>query len=49
MPLQFARMFFRAEKKRKLIADNRFAEVTAKAVVRRGRLSKGASRAYLVS
>ncbi len=32
--LQFARMFFRAAKKRKLIADNPFAEVTAKAVMR---------------
>lgn len=35
--LQFARMFFRAAKKRKLIADNPFAEVTAKAVLRQDR------------
>ncbi len=35
--LQFARMFFRAAKKRKLIADNPFAEVTAKAVMRQDR------------
>jgi len=35
--LQFARMFFRAAKKRKLIADNPFAEVSAKAVMRQGR------------
>ncbi len=32
--LQFARMFFRAAKKRKRIQDNPFAEVTAKAVMR---------------
>ena len=35
--LQFARMFFRAAKKRKLIADNPFAEVSAKAVMRQDR------------
>ncbi len=35
--LQFARMFFRAAKKRKLIADNPFAEVSAKAVLRQDR------------
>lgn len=35
--LQFARMFFRAAKKRKLIVDNPFAEVTAKAVLRQDR------------
>jgi len=35
--LQFARMFFRAAKKRKLIADNPFAEVTAKAAMKPGR------------
>ena len=31
--LQFARMFFRAAKKRKLVKDNPFAEVTAKAAL----------------
>ena len=31
--LQFARMFFRAAKKRKLVSSNPFAEVTAKAVI----------------
>jgi integrase len=35
--LQFARMFFRGAKKRKLIVDNPFAEVTAKAVLRQDR------------
>jgi len=35
--LQFARMFFRAAKKRKLIVDNPFADVTAKAVLRQDR------------
>jgi integrase len=35
--LQFARMFFKAAKKRKLIADNPFAEVSAKAVMRQDR------------
>ena len=35
--LQFARMFFRAAKKRKLIADNPFAEVSAKAVLQQDR------------
>ncbi|MEQ1905598.1 MAG: tyrosine-type recombinase/integrase [Pirellulaceae bacterium] len=35
--LQFARMFFRAAKKRKLIAENPFAEVSAKAVMRQDR------------
>lgn len=35
--LQFARMFFRAAKKRKLVADNPFAEVSAKAVLRQDR------------
>jgi integrase len=35
--LQFARIFFRAAKKRKLIADNPFAEVSAKAVMRQDR------------
>ncbi len=35
--LQFARMFFRAAKKRKLIADNPFAEVSANAVLRQDR------------
>jgi len=35
--LQFARMFFRSAKKRKLIADNPFAEVTAKAVMKADR------------
>ncbi len=35
--LQFARMFFRAAKKRKLMADNPFAEVTAQAVLRQDR------------
>ena len=35
--LQFARQFFRAAKKRKLIADNPFAEVTAKAVLKQDR------------
>ena len=35
--LQFARMFFRAAKKRNLIADNPFAEVSAKAVMRQDR------------
>jgi site-specific recombinase XerD len=33
--LQFARMFFRAARKRKLITDNPFAEVRAKAVVKK--------------
>lgn len=35
--LQFARMFFRAAKKRKLIAANPFAEVSAKSVIRQDR------------
>ena len=35
--LQFARMFFRAAKKRKLITENPFAEVSAKAVLRQDR------------
>ena len=35
--LQFARMFFKAAKRRKLIADNPFAEVSAKAVIRQDR------------
>jgi integrase len=35
--LQFARMFFRAAKKRKLIADNPFAEISAKAIMRQDR------------
>jgi len=35
--LQFARMFFKAAKRRKLIADNPFAEVSAKAVMRQDR------------
>ncbi len=35
--LQFARMFFRAAKKRKLVKENPFAEVTAKAVLRQDR------------
>ena len=35
--LQFARMFFKAAKRRKLIADNPFAEVSAKAVQRQDR------------
>jgi integrase len=35
--LQFARMFFRAARKHKLIAVNPFAEVTAKAVIRQDR------------
>lgn len=35
--LQFARMFFKAAKKRKLIANNPFAEVSAKAVMRQDR------------
>jgi len=35
--LQFARMFFRAAKKRKLIVDNPFAEVTAKAAMKADR------------
>ncbi len=35
--LQFARQFFRAAKKRKLIADNPFAEVSAKAVLKQDR------------
>ncbi len=35
--LQFARMFFRAAKKRKLIEENPFAEVSSKAVVSKDR------------
>lgn len=35
--LQFARMFFKAAKRRKLISDNPFAEVSAKAVLRQDR------------
>ncbi len=35
--LQFARMFFKSAKKRKLITDNPFAEVSAKAVMRQDR------------